>query len=155
MLEAELLRPLRKTAAADAPSSSTLLGDWYAHVLFVQRRPLVLAVSARTLLPVLVPARDPATLGPRLCVELGLVLAALGIPHALIREEQLQMTEVVFDRTVSRQILGSMNDFDRLLDLAPGESLTSAALQLARAPCRPIGMKSPDRATARLFAERG
>jgi len=151
----KLLRRLRKTPAVDARSSSALLGDWYANVLFVYRRPLVLAVSARTLLPVLVQARDPATIGPRLCDALGLVLAALGIPDALICEEKRHMTEVVFDRTASRQILGTMNDFDRMLDIAPGESLTSAALRLAEAPCGPIGMESPDRATARLFAERG
>lgn len=149
----KLLRRLHKSHASDTQSSSTLLGDWYANVLFVDRRPLVLAVSSRTLLPVLIPARDPDTLGPRLCEGLGLVLASLGIPDALIREEQRHMAEVVFDKTVSRQILGTMNDFDRMLDIAPGESLTSAALQLAQAPCSPIGMESPDRATAKLFGQ--
>ena len=62
------------------PASSTLLGDWYANVLFVYRKPLILAVSARTLLPVLIPARDPASLLPRLAAALGEILKALGIP---------------------------------------------------------------------------
>src|SRR5207253_1635121 len=66
----KLLRRLRKTPAEDAPTSSTLLGDWYANVLFVYRKPIILAVSARTLLPVLIPARDPASLGPRLAAAL-------------------------------------------------------------------------------------
>jgi len=134
------------------PASSTLLGDWYANVLFVYRKPLILAVSARTLLPVLIPARDPASLLPRLAAALGEILKALGIPARQIRAEQEQMTEVTFAPTVSRQILGTMNDFDRMLDPAPGESLASAALQLAMAPCGPIGMESPDRATLVLFA---
>jgi len=51
-----------------------------------------------------------------------------------------------------RTILGSMNDFDRMLDPAPGQSLTSAALELAEAPCGPIAMESPNRATVHLFA---
>jgi hypothetical protein len=147
-----LLRRLRKAPVDITPASSGRLGDWYANILFVYRRPLVLAASSRTLLPVLIPARDPASLGPRFCEELGRVLAALGISGAQIREEQQQMTDIVFGRTASRQILGTMNDFDRMLDPPPGESLTSAALQLAEAPCGPIGMESPDRATIKLFA---
>lgn len=48
-----------------------------------------------------------------------------------------------------------MNDFDRMLDPAPGHSLTSAALELAEAPCGPIGMESPDWATLEAFASAG
>jgi hypothetical protein len=39
-----------------------------------------------------------------------------------------------------------------MLDPAPGESLASVALELAEAPCGPIGMQSPDRATIGVFA---
>ena len=148
----KLLRRLRKTPAEDAPTSSTLLGDWYANVLFVYRKPIILAVSARTLLPVLIPARDPASLGPRLAAALAEILAALGIRADQIRDEQQQMAQIAFAPTSSRQILGTMNDFDRMLEPAPGQSLTSAALELAQAPCGPIGMDSPDRATVSLFA---
>ena len=148
----KLLRRLRKRPVAKGPSSSTRLGDWYASVIFVYRKPLILAVSARTLLPVLVPARDSAALGSRLTEGVGKMLTALGIPGPQIFEEQQHMAEIVFARTFSRQILGSMNDFDRMLDFGPGESLTSAALRLAEAPCGPIEMESPDRATVRVFA---
>ena len=146
-----LLRRLRQKPAEDAPASSTVLGDWYANILWVYRKPLVLAVSARTLLPVLVPARDPASLGPRLAGALGHMLAALGIPAHRVEEEQRHMAQIAFARTISRQILGTMNDFDRMLDPSPGQSLISAALELAEAPCGPIGMESPDRLTVNLF----
>jgi len=146
-----LLRRLHQTPAEDAPASSTVLGDWYANILWVYRKPLVLAVSARTLLPVLVPARDPASLGPRLAAALGHMLAALGIPAHRVEAEQRHMAQIAFARTISRQILGTMNDFDRMLDPAPGQSLISAALELAEAPCGPIGMGSPDRVTLNLF----
>jgi uncharacterized protein DUF6933 len=148
----KLLRRLRKTPVDHAPPSSTLLGDWYANVIFVYRKPLVLAVSGRTLLPVLVPAREPESLGPRLTASLGEVLAALGIPKQQIRDEQAQMTEIVLAPTDSPRVLGTMNDFDRMLDPAAGQSLTSAALELAEAPCGPIGMESPNRATIVAFA---
>jgi len=146
-----LLRRLHETAAEDAPASSTVLGDWYANVLWVYRKPLVLAVSARTLLPVLLPARDPASLGPRLVAALGHTLTALGIPAHRIEEEQRHMAQIVFARTLSRQILGTMNDFYRMLDPAPDQPLISAALELAEAPCAPIGMETPDRVTVNLF----
>jgi len=58
----------------------------------------------------------------------------------------------LFAQTNSRTILGTMNDFDRMLDPAAGQSLTSAALELAEAPCGPIAMESPNRATVHLFA---
>jgi len=145
-----LLKRLHQTPV-DASASSTVLGDWYANILWAYRKPLVLAVSARTLLPVLLPARDPNSLGPRLAAALGHILAALGIPAHRVKEEQRQMAEIAFARTISRQILGTMSDFDRMLDPAPGQSLISAALELAEAPCGPIGMESPNRVTVNLF----
>ncbi|MGE5047713.1 MAG: DUF6933 domain-containing protein [Deltaproteobacteria bacterium] len=146
-----LLRRLNQKPAEQAPASSTVLGDWYANIIWMHRRPLVLAVSARSLLPVLFPARDPASLGARFSASLGAVLAALGIPADQIDGEQRHMAKVALARTISRQILGTMNDFGRMLDVAPGQSLLNAALDLAKAPCGPIGMESPDRVTVDLF----
>jgi hypothetical protein len=103
------------------------------------------------LLPVLLPARDPSSLGPRLAAALGHILAALGIPAHRVDEEQRHMAQIAFARTISRQILGTMNDFARMFDPAPGQSLISAALELAETPCGPIGMESPDRVTMNLF----
>jgi len=59
------------------------------------------------------------------------------------------MAQIAFARTIS--LLGTMNDFDRMLDPAPGKSLISAALELAETHCGPIGMGSPDRVTVNLF----
>jgi ferredoxin-NADP reductase len=139
----KLLRRLHEKPAEFAPSSSTLLGDWYAKILWMHRRPLVLAVSARTLLPVLLPARDPASLGPGFAAALGGVLAALGVPADQVAREQSQMAEVAFASTMSRQILGTMNDFDRMLDVAPGQSLIEAALDSRRRRAGRSGWKAP------------
>jgi len=103
----KLLKRARQTPVDIAPPSTTLLGDWYANVLFVRRRPIILAVSERTLLPVLVPAREFGSLGQRLGMALAEVLLALGIPEGPVREEQQQMLQVAFARTDSRTILGS------------------------------------------------
>jgi len=147
----KLFRRLGRAPADDVPTSSTVLGDWYASIVWVHRKPLVLSVSARTLLPVLLPARDLASLGTRLVAATGQILAVLGIPAHRIQEEQRHMGQIVFARTISRQILGTMNDFYRMLEPAPDQSLISAALELAEAPCGPIGMETPDRVTVNLF----
>ena len=54
-----------KPAPAD-----TVLGDWYANLIRIGRIQVVLAVSERSLLPVVVPARDSRALVQRLCEAL-------------------------------------------------------------------------------------
>jgi hypothetical protein len=45
-----------------------------------------------------------------------------------------------------------MNDFVRMLDaFLDGRPLVEVALQLAEAPCGPLGMECPRRATLALF----
>jgi hypothetical protein len=135
------------------PRSTTRLGDWYANLIYAQRRQLILAVSERTLLPVLLPARDARSLPARLPEAVAEVLTAIGIHAELVKEEIDQMSTVAVGRTANRQVLGSMNDlaFLAMTDLEDGVSLLDAMLHTAEAPCSPIGMESPDRATRALF----
>ena len=91
---------------------------------------------------------------PLVWSALACLLAAFGISAHRVQEEQRDMAQITFARTVSRQILGTMNDFNRMLDPAPGQSLISATLELAEAPCGPIGMGSPHRMTVNLFDRR-
>ena len=94
---------------ASAPPSTTL-GDWYAHLLFT-RPQLVLCVSDRTLLHVLVPARDGSFLVRRLREGVGQMLRALGVGEAAAAEEENAMLDAVIGKTMSRQVVGSLNDF--------------------------------------------
>src|SRR5947207_1663508 len=78
------LRRTQKLAAAlplpNAASceSDTALGDWYVNRLTVDRRPLLLLVSSRALLPVLIPARYVSGLPLRLADIVGARLHRLG-----------------------------------------------------------------------------
>src|SRR5881396_2641320 len=103
---------------ASAPPSTTL-GDWYAHLIFT-RPQLVLCVSERTLLPALIPARDGSLLVPRLREAVGHMLRALGIGASVVASEKDAMMNAVIGKTVSRQVLGSLNDFVRMLDSCRG-----------------------------------
>jgi hypothetical protein len=63
------------------------------------------------------------------------------------------MSECFVTTTNDRRILGSMNDFDRMLDsYIDGRPLLDVALHLAEAPCGPIGMASPREETVRVFS---
>ena len=147
---------LRKRLATseDTASSppSTRLGDWYAHLLFT-RPQLVLCVSERTLLPTLIPARDGSLLVPRLREAVGQMLRAFGVAEAAVAAEEAAMMEAVIGKTLSRQVLGSLNDFVRMLDSYRGAgTLLEVSLRLAETPSGPLRMKSPREETIRAFA---
>src|SRR3954469_23856624 len=88
-----VLRRTRKLAgflpvsAADSAQSETALGDWYVNRLTVDRQPLLLLVSARGLLPILLPARDVRTLPDRLPDVVAACLRRLGVPAAAVSAE--------------------------------------------------------------------
>lgn len=154
-------RPLlTRLKVAPVPAESfeptTVLGDWYANTLNVGRLRLLLCTSDRSLLTVLVPARDLGGFPKRLQDAVGRILPGLGVSVQQVAREQREMTWHQFNRTQNRQVLGSMNDFAFLAetyirDDAPDVDLHSIACMLNRAPCRPIAYESPDRLTPALF----
>ena len=153
----KLLRRLHLTA--DPPASTTLLGDWYANVLFTRPQQLVLCVSERTLLPIVLPAKELQTLVPRLSLAVGELLLRLGINRQLVEKEQDEMRSFAYGRTQNRHVLGSLNDFmfmlTHYLKARPEASLIEHSLHLAQTPCKPIGHSSPDRVTPELFKTSG
>lgn len=139
---------MKASADASPPASTGRLGDWYGHYVIVHRQHVVLAVSEQTLLPVVLAAAPISTVVPRFVESVGDVLRALGIPDDEIENELMEMRDVTVGKTVSRSVLGSINDFVRLLkayleDRTPME----AALKLAGAPCKPIGWANPGERT--------
>ena len=140
---------------ADEPTApTTLLGDWYANVLYWRPHQLVLCVSERSLLPVVLQAKEAHTLAPRLTVALGQVLKGLGIPADLIEREQNEMCAFAYSRTQNRRVLGQLNDLMFQLSWylrdAPDESLLAHSLRLADTPCGAIN-GFPDKLTLELF----
>lgn len=133
---------------------STKLGDWYAHLLYT-RPQLVLCINERTLLPVLITARDGSLLVPRLREAVGQMLRTLGIAERAVAAEEVAMREAVIGKTMNRQVLGSMNDFVRMLEAYIGVgSFLEVSLRLAETPCGPLRMNCPREETIRVFAVR-
>lgn len=116
-----VLRPTRKLHAVLPVSpgvvapSDTALGDWYVNRIVVDRRPLLILLSSRSLLAVLTPARDVRTLPVRLAGLVGKRLERLEVSAERIRAEKSAMASVDVARTTDRSVLGIMTDFGKAI----------------------------------------
>ena len=134
---------------------TTVLGDWYANIVFSKPQQLVVCISERTLLPVVIPAKDIHGLPQRLCAQLEQLLQFIGVPSAAIELELAQMHEHQFAATASKSALGSLNESVFHLSWMLGAhrecSLLEHAVRLANIPNKPIGYAFASEATRSLF----
>jgi hypothetical protein len=148
---------LEKEPLKDPGPSTTALGDWYANVIYMGRQPLVLAVSERSLLPLLMPARGLDNLPDHLTQTLIEKLQGMGIPETTIRQEISKMDSLIFAKTANRSVLGSMNDFTDQLKFThyvrKGWSLADWMDWLGNVPCKPIQYKYPSEIARALLNE--
>lgn len=145
---------------SDESEATTVLGDWYVNTLNVGRLRLLLCCSERSLLTAIIPAAPLRTFPERLEQAVARILTGLPITASAIARERKEMTRHRFDRTRSRHVLGSMNDFaflaeEYIRDDGLGLDLERVAGMLNGVPCRPIRYQSPDRLTPALFAHAG
>jgi hypothetical protein len=137
--------------------SGTLLGNWYATVLFWKPQ-VALLVNEKTLLPVLMPLAPATDLATRFPVHLADVLAAHGVPQQFIDQELAQMNEVQYAKTANRSVVGIMNQFSYLAEgyseYLETKDLLALSLRLSETPCSPLykGAISPDRELRRLVS---
>lgn len=140
-----VIRPTRKLQGVlpvtrMAGASDTALGDWYVNRVVVDRQPLLLLVSAESLLPVLVRARSVRTLPTQIGDIVVHRLTRLGVPRSLIDAERRAMAPVHIGPTVDRSVLGIMVDFAKGVPyyLEPGWDAAALGLvedRLATTPC--------------------
>ncbi|MBI1944526.1 MAG: hypothetical protein HYS27_02450 [Deltaproteobacteria bacterium] len=132
----KLLKRLKTAPSPSPPAPTTVLGDWYANHVIVGRQHLVVCCSERTYLPVIVPARELASLPSRLTDALGTMLVALDVPEGALREELAAMSEVAIGKTASRVVVGVLTEYARMLGggLRGGGGLTRESLWLAETP---------------------
>ena len=151
-----LLQRLKASPASAPAASDTVLGDWYANLIRVGRIQVVLAVAERTLLPVVVPAKDGQSLVERITAALEPTLAAIGVPPSDASAECAAMRHWTFGKTASRNVLGSLNDLAFGLQVGlthfPDRTLLEHSLWLARTPLKIIEHGAPDQATLAAFA---
>ncbi len=103
-----------KVKPADAlPEPTTRLENWYCNEFTASRRKYLIFVNERTLLPIVISVKGLKTSGDILEVfkqRLFKTFLLLNLPDKKFMPELLEMDEVVFAKTQSRSVIGSMND---------------------------------------------
>lgn len=152
----KLLDRIKASPDPEPVPPDTVLGDWYANIVRAGRTQLVLAVSERTLLPVVVPLKEARTLGRRISEAVAPMLLSIGIPAEAVIVECNAMHDVGIAKTACRRVLGSLNDLAFQLQVGlvhfPDRTLLEHSLWLARTPLKLIEYGAPDRATVAAFA---
>ncbi len=155
----KLLERMGAPARAEPGDPTTVLGDWYATVLFWKRQ-VGLFVNESTLLPVLLPFAPAATVVVRFPMALATVLRRHGIGDAFIEGECEAMSDHALATTSNRSVVGMMTEFAFLAgayaESAEAVDLVDLSLWLSRTPCGPLYSRhgSPDRELAAHIAER-
>jgi hypothetical protein len=123
----------------------TVLGAWYLHLIRLGHQQVVMATSERSLLTVLLPARElRRTIAPNLRVAVRDLLVALEIPLDAVKREIVAMEPIAFGNAVNRRVIGSINEFAYQLDAYVGDTSDplGLALRLCETPMSAIGSKS-------------
>ena len=115
----KLLRRLGMTPSSVAVAPTTVLGDWYANLLYMRPQQLVLAMSERSLLCVVVPASPGDQLGRRVRDAVAALLPEIGVPAERVATEVRAMESMAIGATASRAVLGCMNDATLQLQAIP------------------------------------
>jgi len=97
------------TSAATA-LPTTVLGDWYANLIYARPQQLVLCMNERSLLVVILPAKDFKNVAPRFRAQVGSLLTRIGVPLAAVAAEERAMSEFAFGPTANRKVLGCLNE---------------------------------------------
>lgn len=135
-LPAQLLPPVQP---------STRLGNWYVHIARFGRNQIVLATSERSLLTVLLPARQ---LRERIEISfqtaVAQILMALQLPTQVVSRELAAIQPISFAIASNRRVIGSMNEYVRQLGsyLMRTSDPLELSLQLNNTPMSAVGSKS-------------
>ena len=150
------LQHLTPVGSGPEPPPTTTLGDWYANRLNIGRHRLILCTNERSLLSVVVSAKDLPQFPARLICAVERLLIRIGVPPAPAWAEIQAMQHVRFGPTRSRSVLGSMNDFVYQVDAEfhqGGEvvHLDGVNLRLSEVPCGPLKYRTPAEVAVELL----
>ena len=146
--------PLTETQNA---ATTTVLGDWYANILFV-RPQIVLFINERSLLGVPVLAAPIKDLYPRFVQQMAYLLSDIDVPVKKIIAEIAQMQEAQVAPTKSRAMLASLNDMRWNVELGINNkdfsALDKLMLGLAQITCKANGYRYSGEVALELFGNK-
>jgi len=103
------------SAKVEPAPPTTVLGDWYANLIFARPQQLALCINERSLLVVILPARDFKNVAPRFRAQVVSLLARIGVPAAAVAAEEQAMQEFAFGPTANRAVVGCLNQVAMVL----------------------------------------
>lgn len=128
-------------------TSTNTLSDWYFNYFIYARKYYLLGVCEKSLLPVIIPAKEIKDFPARFCGELDKILKFIRIEKQKIDEETAAMQEIRFTATKSKTVLGCQNDCIRLLphifEDDSHSGLLEISLTLGRMPFKSISYDHP------------
>jgi uncharacterized protein DUF6933 len=145
----KLRKKLKLPKLGDGPPSTTALGDWFGQPVSTRHARVILLVSEKSRLAVLIHARQLDRFEQRFTDAVAELLRDLGVSAESISRERAAMGDLVYARTNSRSVLGTMNDYTFALRIyleeEPEKTLHEIAVLLSETPCGPLGYASPRR----------
>jgi hypothetical protein len=139
------------------PTTATL-GDWYVKLVPTFSGDLIVFVSEKSLLSVAIPIWESKNLVPLFRIRVANLLGMIGIHSKVIENEISHFDQIQFGKTVSRSVLGSMNDFAWHYQIMAEEakskvdmSLSKIELYLSQMPCKPLDYRFPSEIAKELL----
>jgi hypothetical protein len=131
----------------DAPAGTSPLGDWYVNLIPTAVGGMFLFMNEQSLLAVVVPVGTPALLHT-FVARVGNLLSMIGLPNERIEREIDHFKEARAAKTVSKRVLGVMNDFAYHVQIAfdratprANVSFSDLELHLASIPQATLGFR--------------
>ncbi len=97
----------------DIPNTESRLGNWYCNEFTYNRSKYLLFTNENTLLSIIISVKSSKNIEGYIdlfCQRFFKIMFNWNVPQAAIEHELEQIKEVVFAKTQSRSVLGSMND---------------------------------------------
>ena len=137
------------------------MSDWYANLVPTVSGDLIVFVNEKSLLTVAMPISESNNLLPLFRFRVSNLLKMIGVKSEEIENEMSHFNQVQFGKTVSRRILGSMNDiswqYQTIAEEAKNKtdlSLSKAELNLSQMPCKPIDYRFPSEIAKELLSSK-
>jgi hypothetical protein len=154
---AKAAKALGFSPIADAPVGTSPLGDWYANLIPTLAGELYLFLNEQCLLVVAVPRGTPDLLR-EFVGRVGNVLSMIGVSNERIEKEIEHFREARIGKTVSKRVLGVMNDAGWRCQETAGRaarrsklSLSDLELSLALMPQATLNFRTPAEVALKLL----
>lgn len=155
----KLLDRVAVPAKVEATPPTTVLGDWYANLVYARPQQLALCINERSLLVVVLPARDFKNVAPRFRAQVVSLLMRIGVPAPAVAAEEKAMQEFRFGPTANRKVLGCLNEAAFALSYELENPRVSSIAEIedrfSQDIYSPTGYQRPRELAQELFAASG